>query len=291
MKLARKCMENVERLSSRSFSTTLQFNHGQCQYLSNKLGKALFRAEPFLWSRSSTIDVQGVEVMKLLLRCAQEVERFVLGCHRNNWVQAAFVLATATEYVPQLSANLEFCMLLVRDELNPLGSLDESENDFFLKSERVREIVSKDQKALVTRLVETVNPSSNSSEQETQLAQCLASRLSQHLSGSFKLDCWEIQFSSLVPGQRLGSGSAGVTVRKSNWMGEEVAEKVFQGADHASFRNEVKVLAGLAHPNIVPLICGSILATRKTSRRSTGLELKELLVLAGSAGILLPSTL
>ena len=58
----------------------------------------------------------------------------------------------------------------------------------------------------------------------------------------------------MVPGQRLGSGSAGVTVRKSNWMGEEVAEKVFQGADHAKFRNEVKILAGLAHPNIVPLI-------------------------------------
>ena len=258
LKLARRCMENAERLSSRSASSSLQFNHGQCQYLANNLRKVLFEAETSsAWPRSSTIDVQGVEIMKLLWRCAKEVEGFVLGCCRNNWVQVAVVLANMAEFVCQLSADLEFCTLLIRNKSNPSGkgweALDESKNDVFLRSERIKEIVSEDQKALVTRL-ETVNPSSNSSEQETQLAQCLASRLSQHLSGSFKLDCWEIQFSSLVPGQRLGSGSAGVIVRKSNWMGEEVAEKVFQGADNASFKNEVRILAGLAHPNIVPLI-------------------------------------
>ena len=84
LKLARRCMKNAQRLSSQSFSTTLQFNHGQCQYLSDKLREALFKAETSLeWVSSSTIDVisstldvideQGMEIMKLLWQCAKRL--------------------------------------------------------------------------------------------------------------------------------------------------------------------------------------------------------------------------
>jgi serine/threonine protein kinase len=75
------------------------------------------------------------------------------------------------------------------------------------------------------------------------------------LSGSVQLSVWEIQYSSLERVHRLGSGAVGM-VHKSIWLtGQiEVAEKVFHESDHPSFVNEVKILAGLEHPNIAPLL-------------------------------------
>jgi serine/threonine protein kinase len=53
---------------------------------------------------------------------------------------------------------------------------------------------------------------------------------------------------------RLELGSEGMY--KSTWLtgGIEVAVKMFYGSDHPSFVNEVEILAGLAHPNITPLL-------------------------------------
>lgn len=73
------------------------------------------------------------------------------------------------------------------------------------------------------------------------------------MSESTELSAREIDYSSLEQVQRLGNGSAGM-VRKSKWMGAEAAEKMFYGSNHPSFKKEVQVLAGLAHPNIVPLL-------------------------------------
>lgn len=262
LNLAKKCMESVERMASQRGSIFLQFNQAQCEYLANKLQGAVQGAEIWGLPTSSEMNVAGVDAMKLLWRCAKEVESFIQACCRDDWIQAAMVLANTTEHVSQISADLEFCTLLVRTRFNPLAeALPEFESGLFYKPKSVKEIVARDQSTLLARL-ESVkstkisvdkNGNRKLSEQELQLAKCLASRLLQHFLGSVQLSVWEIHYARLRPGQKLGVGASGM-VRKSTWMGQEVAEKVFQGSDHESFKNEVKILAGLAHPNIVPLL-------------------------------------
>lgn len=52
--------------------------------------------------------------------------------------------------------------------------------------------------------------------------------------------------------KKLGSGSFGI-VHEVKWLGTEVARKTFHGLQTSDFEQEVSVLEGLCHPNIVSL--------------------------------------
>ena len=57
---------------------------------------------------------------------------------------------------------------------------------------------------------------------------------------------------TLTPLVRVGSGASG-TIHKAKWLGVEVANKSFHGPGNPDFQQEVSILAGLNHPNIVSL--------------------------------------
>lgn len=249
-------MEHVQNVSA-----SLQFNHGQCEYLLGKLTMAVQSAEALAELDPSVFKSKRTETMKLLWRSAKEVESFTQGCCNDNWIQATSILWNMSAFVSSLGSNLDLCIsLLLKD--NTVGTSQNWKQNWeqhfhglnAYESEVVKERVSSDHRKLLTRL-ETVILSGNSSHKDYQLAKCLSRKLSQDLEGSFLLEVWNIEFSKLRQVQRLGSGSVG-TVCKSIWLdGQiEVAEKMFYGSDHPSFDNEVQILAGLAHPNITPLL-------------------------------------
>lgn len=59
--------------------------------------------------------------------------------------------------------------------------------------------------------------------------------------------------SNLKQLELLGKGASG-TVHKAIWLGVEVAKKTFHGPRNPDFLQEVSILEGLSHPNIVSLL-------------------------------------
>jgi serine/threonine protein kinase len=115
------------------------------------------------------------------------------------------------------------------------------------------------------RLIEDVNAviqSSKSSSEEWELATFLLERL---LSGSAYTisnhsNFSEILLKNLEQLKMLGKGGFG-TVHKARWLGFDVAKKAFHGHRleemdriSTSFLQEVSILDGLHHPNIVSLL-------------------------------------
>jgi serine/threonine protein kinase len=259
-------MEHVRSTTSRRVSTSLQFNHGQCEYLVDKLNVAVQTADVWAELNSSEFNSEGHEIMKILWRSAKDIESFVQGCCKEEWIEAAMVLANMSAYVSSLGYTLESCIFLLGNDTNTSNAAPNRTvlQDWIVQqldvvrvreSEVVMERVSRDQRNLLTRLESLIHPSNVSVQGSAELAKCLAGRLSRHFSRSVPLSVWEIHYSSLRQVQSLGNGLAGM-VHKSFWLTGriEVAEKVFYGSDHPSFVNEVEILAGLAHPNITPLL-------------------------------------
>jgi hypothetical protein len=259
-------MVHVQSITSGRVSTSLQFNRGQCEYLVDKLNAAVQIAEICALVNSSEFNSECHETMKILWRSAKEIESFIQGCCKEEWIEASMVLANMSAYVSSLGDNLVWCIFLLGHDTKTAGAAPNSTEaqDWIVQqldglrvraSEVVKERASRDQRNLLTRLESLIHSSNASVQGSAELAKCLAGRLSQHLSGSVQLSVWEIQYSSLERVHRLGSGAVGM-VHKSIWRtGQiEVAEKVFYGSDHPSFVNEVEILAGLAHPNIMPLL-------------------------------------
>jgi serine/threonine protein kinase len=259
-------MVHVQSITSGRVSTSLQFNRGQCEYLVDKLNAAVQIAEICALVNSSEFNSECHETMKILWRSAKEIESFIQGCCKEEWIEASMVLANMSAYVSSLGDNLVWCIFLLGHDTKTAGAAPNSTEaqDWIVQqldglrvraSEVVKERASRDQRNLLTRLESLIHSSNASVQGSAELAKCLAGRLSQHLSGSVQLSVWEIQYSSLERVHRLGSGAVGM-VHKSIWLtGQiEVAEKVFYGSDHPSFVNEVEILAGLAHPNIMPLL-------------------------------------
>jgi serine/threonine protein kinase len=56
---------------------------------------------------------------------------------------------------------------------------------------------------------------------------------------------------------QIGRG-ASATVHKVTWLGKGFAEKCFRGQQNETIRKEASLLAGLSHPNILPLFCYAI---------------------------------
>ncbi len=53
---------------------------------------------------------------------------------------------------------------------------------------------------------------------------------------------------------KIGKGSC-ATVYKVLWLGKHFAEKHFDGPENKYFQEELSLLVGLSHPNILPLFC------------------------------------
>jgi serine/threonine protein kinase len=70
------------------------------------------------------------------------------------------------------------------------------------------------------------------------------------------MDAWKVEYKSIqrVPNGQIGKGGF-ATVHKVTWLGKDFAEKCLYGQENEAIRKEASLLAGLSHPNILPLFC------------------------------------
>ena len=167
LKLARECMRHVRTIR---VSTSLRFNHGQCEYLVDKLYVAVQTADVWADLNTSELNSECHEIMKSLWRSAREIESFVQGCCKEEWIEAAMVLANMSAYVSSLGHNLELCTFLLENRINRVhAALYETEAEDRIvqqldalrvrESEVVKETVSRDQRNLLTRLESLIHSS------------------------------------------------------------------------------------------------------------------------------------
>jgi serine/threonine protein kinase len=79
-------------------------------------------------------------------------------------------------------------------------------------------------------------------------------------------DDWEIEYSELEVGEQLGAGGYG-EVHRATWKGTEVAVKVMASDKitkdmEKSFKDEVRVMTALRHPNVVLFMAASTKAPK-----------------------------
>lgn len=266
LELAEKCLENVEGM------TSVQFCHGLCRDLASKLWLAVQMARECV--RFSKPDLRLPEKcyqsFKLLFRLSKEVESFKHHCCRNDWIQAAFMFTDATEYISSLGVDLDICreiFLGIRFGLRE----DHAHQITMLRltrlfcerqtaAERVGIQAKEDFENLLTKLeaIKDLKEATGQDLRECQMVSHLLARLTMAprstILGTATSCSVEVDYDCLDPQELLGSGAAG-DVRKTMWLGELFAEKVFYGSDHPSFKNEVSILGGLSHPNVVPMYC------------------------------------
>jgi hypothetical protein len=121
LELARECM-----VHARGVSKSLNFNRAQCEYLVDKLYVAVQTADVWAQLNSSEFNSKYHQIMKIIWRSAKEIESFVQGCCKEEWIEAAMVLANMSAYVSSLGYDLESCIFLLGNDTNRLGAAPNS---------------------------------------------------------------------------------------------------------------------------------------------------------------------
>lgn len=160
LKLAEECMEAVQEMPSR------KFNNEQCEYLAQRLEMVVHSASSFVEgsrmyamcaSGSSTDKARGVEIFRLLLALAKQIENFVQGCCENMWIQSAMTLTNVSEYVSSLGFNLELCRVAFCKDCAATGlTVDEVDDINRGEVEVVEKNASADVDTLVDKVVLTM---------------------------------------------------------------------------------------------------------------------------------------
>ncbi|KAG0597873.1 hypothetical protein M758_12G027100 [Ceratodon purpureus] len=269
LKLTTKCMRQADSMVA---STSLKFNHEQCKYLADKLKEAVRSALSFVelinaWYSNFASDEdrsRSLEIFKLLFALGKEVETFIRSCSKDAWVQSAILLTDVSEHTSSLGFDLDLCTIVFsnRSSFGGLPSLtvEEVASVRNAEGEIAKESSNVDKMRLQWDLGSLIQ-SKKSSSADRQQAMFLLERLKSRrlYPNADSLECKEsyrrpdIGMSSLKQIAKLGEGSSG-TVHRSNWLGIEVATKTFHGPSAQDFQQEVKILEGLCHPNIVSLL-------------------------------------
>ncbi|KAG0621962.1 hypothetical protein M758_3G062000 [Ceratodon purpureus] len=278
------CMEKMAQKM-----TSLQCNQELCQYLYDLLQRCfrysylMLHPSGFYAPKLRTVDFP--QMLWLLLRLAEEVEGFVTHSSDSDvWIQHAIFFPKVSEEVSLVASELALYMKIATYFI----SLHEGQRDTSilqimieheLSSERgvqiaedVRPRASRDRERLLAKLNVLLRSEGKWGRQmtafpyrsERQLVTFLLGRLAPAPTISIlgselpvvwsSSSFWEVNYGSLKQLERLGTGGAGI-VHKAEWLETLVAEKTFFGSDNPSFKNEVSILAGLSHPNIVPMFC------------------------------------
>ncbi|KAG0609141.1 hypothetical protein M758_8G161200 [Ceratodon purpureus] len=279
LRRAEECMEVMETIPSP------KFNNKQCQYLAGKLKAVLQSASLFLrishhehHELGASIDMgRHVEIFKLLLALAKEIESFIQGCCKDEWIKAAMTLTNVSEYVSSMGFNLELCKIAFCKSCAASGSLTLDQIEVICKDEAevVKRNASIDVDTLFAKVIYDLTEKTLSSDQN-DLAIYLLQRLkrAKPILPSFSsrpswwnfYDDWSFSekfFQWIQITGSLGSGSS-ATVEKAVWLGTPVAKKTFYGRNNEDFKREVEILAELCHPNITSMFC-SPLYRRKCS--------------------------
>lgn len=273
--IAAECLVHVQEMPSR------KFNDEQCGYLVDKLKWSLQLAEAFLGRlfRLPMLILQSIEditrcieVFKLFLALALEIESFIQGCCREDWLQAAMTLTNSSEYVSSLGFNLRLCGAYFSPVFGLLipfpGRLTSSAAEVARiereEVEMVREKASLDVDVLLHKVISEFR---SLPDEERDLPRCVLQRLdrvvpvSMYLSpdspvvNAFSDWVFMDRIFRMVQGTELLGKGTSATVHKALWFGIPVAKKTFYGPEHPDYLNEAETLGGLSHPNIMSMFC------------------------------------
>ncbi len=253
---------HLQILISPQNENPVTINELQCQYLLEKFFDTLASAKACIQDASLQHVQKSHDTLKSLARLAKEVEKLVLDCCDPKWIQAAMIFANAKEHFASLTFKLRLYMELLQSifkegateflsKLHDRKWIDDvKDEEFHFIDEKAME----DRQRLLSRLTEVGSNDSENLIKRLKISSDRTTLLQENATNV--IDAWKVEYKSIhrVPNGRIGEGGS-ATVRKVTWLGNDFAEKCFQGPENEAMRKEASLLAGLSHPNVLPLFC------------------------------------
>ncbi len=233
--IAPKNFQKIGTMISSKSSNSTPINQLQCQYLFDKLCESLADAKACIHGLSSPNIQRSDLVLKSLTRTWKELEILVGGCCD---AQAAMILANAKEHFTSLIFKLRLYMQLFQNISKEGGTKQLQDQKW--SDPNIDEIAEKDRQQLLLRLTEDGSIDSTN--------------LIKRLHRPIMIDAWKVAYENVERGNQIGKGTS-ATVYKVKWLGKQLAEKCFNGPETETIKKEMSFLAGLSHPNILPLFC------------------------------------
>ncbi|CAK9225230.1 unnamed protein product [Sphagnum troendelagicum] len=251
LELGTKSLKNVENTISAQSSDSVLINQLQCDYLFHKLRESLNDAKACIDGLSPQDIQRSCCILESLAQTWKEGEILVGDCCDAQWIRVAMILANAKEHFTCLIFKLRLYVQLFQSIFKEgatkefLIKLQDRKWSDDVKDEEfpiIDEKALEDQQWLLSRLMEVGSIDSEN--------------LIKRLNHPGKIDAWKVAHKSIqrVPHGQIGRG-ASATVHKVEWLGKQFAEKCFFGPQGEHFQKEASLLAGLSHPNILPLFC------------------------------------
>jgi serine/threonine protein kinase len=240
--IATKKFQKIGTMISSKSSDSTPINQLQCQYLFDKLCESLADAKACAHGLSSPNIQRSCLVLKSLTRTWKEVEILVGGCCDAQWIQAAMILANAKEHFTSLIFKLRLYMQLFQNISKEGGTkefLIQLQNQKW-SDPNIDDIAEKDRQQLLSRL--------------TKDGSIDSTNLIKRLHPPIMIDVCKMAYKNVKRGKQIGTGASAI-VYEVNWLGKQLAEKCFNGPETEAFKKEMSLLAGLSHPNILPLFC------------------------------------
>jgi len=254
LELATKSMMHIQILIS-------PLNQFQCLYLLDKLCETLNYAKAYIHGLSPQNIERTHHTLEYLARTAKEVEILVGDCCDAQWIQSAMIWANAKEHFASLAFKLRLNMQLLQSIFkegatekfltklqDPKWSDDVKDEEFLIIDEKAK----KDQQRLLSRLTEVGSSDSKNLIKRLEISSHRATFLQE--SATNVIDAWKVEYKSIPRGSMIGKG-AFATVYKVTWLGKDFVEKCFRGPERYWIQKQACLLAGLSHPNILPLFC------------------------------------
>ncbi len=262
LELAANSLMNIQILISPESANPVPINELQCQYLLGKLCDTLKVAKACIQDASLHVQ-ESHDTLKSLARLAKEVEKLVHDCCDAEWIQAAMIFGNAKEHFASLTFKLRLYMELLRSifqegatkefliKLHDRKRIDDvKDEEFHFIDEKAKE----DRQRLLSRLIEVQSSDSKNLIKRLEISSNRATFLQENATNL--MDAWKVEYKSIhrVPNGQIGKGTSAI-VHKVTWLGKDFAEKCFHGPENENTREEASLLAGLSHPNILPLFC------------------------------------
>jgi hypothetical protein len=261
--LAANSLMHIQMLMSPESANPVPINELQCQYLLGKLSDTLKGAKACIQGASLRRAQESHDTLKCLAGLAKEAEKLVHDCCDVEWIQAAMIFGNAKEHFASLTFKLRLYMELLQSifeegatkefltKLQDRKWIDDVKDEEF---QFIDEKAKEDRQRLLSRLTKV-----GSSDSKNLIKRL---EISSHRGTSFQenatnvMDAWKVEYKSIhrVPNGQIGKGTS-ATVHKVTWLGKDFAEKCFHGPENENTREEASLLAGLSHPNILPLFC------------------------------------
>jgi len=241
-------------------------NQLQCLYLLDKLCETFNDAKAYIHGLSPQNIERTHHTLEYLARMVKEVEILVGDCCDAEWIQAAMIVANAKEHFASLTFKLRLYMELLQSIFEEgatkqfLTKLQDQKWIDGVKDEEfhfIDEKAKEDRQRLLSRLIHVGSSDSENLIRRLQISSNQATFLRE--SASNVINAWKVEYKSIhrVPNGQIGRGASAI-VHKVTWLGKDFAEKCFHGPENEDILQEVSLLAGLSHPNILPLFCYAI---------------------------------